>query len=109
MILVDDAMAQDAAVGAMGGWSMFAMIAIFFAIMYFMIIRPQNKRVKEHRSLIDSLQKGDEVATSGGLMGRITRVGSSTIGLELVEGVEVRVRRDAVSNILPKGSLAKSD
>ena len=108
MILIDDAMAQDAA-GAMGGWSMFAMIAIFFAIMYFMIIRPQNKRAKEHRALLDSLQKGDEVSTSGGLMGRITRIGSSTIRLELTEGVEVRLRRDSVSNVLPKGSLAKSD
>ena len=109
MILIDDAMAQDAAAGAMGGWSMFAMIAIFFAIMYFMIIRPQNKRVKEHRVLVDSLQKGDEVATNGGLMGRITRVGASTLRLELADGVEVRLRRDAVSNVLPKGSLAKSD
>ena len=108
MFLIDDAMAQDAA-GPMGGWSMFAMIAIFFAIMYFMIIRPQNKRVKEHRALIDSLQKGDEVSTNGGLMGRITHIGSSTVRLELAEGVEVRLRRDSVSNVLPKGSLAKSD
>ena len=69
MTLIENAMAQDAGAGVMGGWSMFFMIAIFFAIMYFMIIRPQNKRVKEHRALVDALQKGDEIATNGGLMG----------------------------------------
>ncbi len=108
MILISDALAQDGA-AAMGGWSMFAMIGIFFLIMYFMIIRPQNKRVKDHRDLVNSLQKGDEISTNGGLMGRIKHVGANTVRLELAEGIEVRLRKDAVSNVLPKGSLAKSD
>lgn len=108
MILISDALAQDGA-AAMGGWSMFAMIGIFFLIMYFMIIRPQNKRVKDHRDLVDSLQKGDEISTNGGLMGRIKHVGTSTVRLELADGIEVRLRKDAVSNVLPKGSLEKSD
>ena len=108
MFLINDAVAQDAG-GAMSGTSMFVMIAIFFAIMYFMIIRPQNKRAKEHRSLVDSLQKGDEVSTGGGLMGRVKQVGATTLRLELTEGVDVQLRKDAVTNILPKGSLAKSD
>ncbi len=108
MVFISDALAQDGA-SPMSGWSMFVMIGIFFLIMYFMIIRPQNKRVKEHRSLVDSLQKGDEVSTNGGLMGRVRHVGSTTVRLELAEGIEVRLRKDAVSNVLPKGSLAKSD
>ncbi len=109
VIFIDDALAQDAAAGAMSGTSMFVMIGIFFLIMYFMIIRPQNKRVKEHRALVDALQKGDEVSVSGGLMGRITHIGQTSVRLEIADGVEVRVRKDSVNNVLPKGSLAKSD
>ena len=108
MLLIENAMAQDAA-AAPGGWSLFIMIGIFFVIMYFMIIRPQNKRAKEHRALLAALQKGDEVSTSGGLMGRIAKIGESTVRLELAEGIEIRLRKDAVSSVLPKGSLAKSD
>ncbi len=88
---------------------MFIMIGIFFLIMYFMIIRPQNKRTKEHQSLINSLEKGDEIATNGGMLGKVTHVGESSVRLTIAEGVEIRIRKAAISDILPKGSLAKSD
>ncbi|HIE54268.1 MAG TPA: preprotein translocase subunit YajC [Chromatiaceae bacterium] len=74
-------------------------------ILYFFMIRPQVKRQKEHRALVESLKKGDEVQTMGGLMGRITDVGENFIRVEVADGVEVTVRCSAVEAILPKGSL----
>ena len=108
MFPINDAMAQDAAAGA-ESWSIIFMIGIFFLFLYFLVIRPQNKRMKEHQALVASVQKGDEVATSGGLMGRVAQIGETTVRLEIAEGTEVQLRKDAISNVLPKGSLAKSD
>ncbi|MCL4167318.1 UNVERIFIED_CONTAM: hypothetical protein GTU68_030964 [Idotea baltica] len=84
---------------------MLIMIGIFFAIMYFMIIRPQQKRTKEHKSLMDSLAKGDEVVTNGGLMGKIKSVGDDIIRIELAENVVIKVQKHAISGVLPKGTL----
>ena len=81
------------------------MIGIFFAIMYFMIIRPQQKRQKEHQKLIGSLSKGDEVVTSGGMMGKILKVGDNSIQVEISEGVAVKLQKNSISSVLPKGSL----
>ena len=108
MPLLENAHAQTGATGS-AGMELLIMVGIFFLIMYFMIIRPQNKRAKEHRALLAALQKGDEVGTTGGLMGRVAKIGESTVRLELAEGIEIRLRKDAVSSVLPKGSLAKSD
>ncbi len=74
-------------------------------ILYFFMIRPQVKRQKEHRALVESLKKGDEVQTMGGLMGRITEVGENFIKVEVADGVEVTVRRSAVEAVMPKGTL----
>jgi preprotein translocase subunit YajC len=69
------------------------------------MIRPQMKRQKEHKAMIDALAKGDEVATVGGLLGKISRIGDTTLGLELATGVEVHLQRSAVVQVLPKGTI----
>ena len=106
MFLISDAMAEAAPAAAQGGgYELFIMIAIFFAIMYFMIIRPQQKRTKEHQKLISSLTKGDEVVTSGGMLGKILKVGDNSIKVEIAEGVAVKLQKNSISSVLPKGSL----
>jgi len=99
--------AAHAQEGAAGGdmISFLIMIAIFFAIMYFLIIRPQSKRAKEHRTMVEALSKGDEVVTSGGLLGRITEVGENFIRVDLSDGVNVIVQRQSVAAVMPKGTM----
>lgn len=105
MFLISDAMAEGAAGSAGGGYEMFIMIGIFFAIMYFMIIRPQQKRAKEHQSLIGSLSKGDEVETTGGMLGKIVKVGDNSLQIEIADGVAIKLQKHSISKVLPKGSL----
>ena len=85
-----------------------APLAIMFVIVIFMIILPQTKRAKQHRELLASLQKGDEVVTSGGVAGRVTSLGDSFITIEIAEGVQVKIQRIAISMVLPKGTLKAS-
>ena len=73
--------------------------------MYFMIIRPQNKRAKEHNKLIDSLTNGTEVVVSNGIMGKIVGIKDDTIDLEISKGINIKVRKNSVSTVLPKGSI----
>jgi len=80
-------------------------LVLMFAVLYFVMIRPQMKKQKEHRAMIDALAKGDEVVTAGGLLGRISRIGDSHIGVELAAGVEVQMQRSAVVQVLPKGTI----
>lgn len=105
MFFISDAHAEAAPAATGGGTEMLVMIGIFFAIMYFMIIRPQQKRQKEHKSLMDSLSKGDEVVTNGGMMGKIKGVGDDIIRIELAENVVIKVQKHAIASILPKGTL----
>ncbi|MCE0558115.1 MULTISPECIES: preprotein translocase subunit YajC [Motilimonas] len=105
--LISNAYAAPAAGAEGGGMSMIFMLVVFAAIFYFMIFRPQNKRVKEHKNLMSSLSKGDEVLTQGGLVGRIVKVSDENdyITIELNENNQVVIKRDFVSAILPKGTL----
>ncbi|MDF1484626.1 preprotein translocase subunit YajC [Ramlibacter sp. H39-3-26] len=80
-------------------------LVLMFVVLYFVMIRPQMKRQKEHRAMIDALAKGDEIVTSGGLLGKVTRLGDGIVGLELASGVEVQLQRSAVTQVLPKGSI----
>ena len=80
-------------------------LLLMFMVLYFVMIRPQMKRQKEHKAMINALAKGDEVVTAGGLLGKVTKVADSTIGLELADGVEVQLQRTAVVQVLPKGTL----
>jgi len=97
--------AGDATSGLMG----MLPIILMFVILYFLMIRPQMKRQKEHRNLVAGLGKGDEVITSGGLLGKVTKVGDAYITIEVAEladkPVEVVMQRTAVSNVLPKGTI----
>ncbi|QIL20119.1 preprotein translocase subunit YajC [Thermomonas sp. HDW16] len=78
---------------------------ILIAIMYFLMIRPQMKRQKEHRAMLDKLGKGDEVITNGGIAGTVTDIGDSFITVEIAAGVQVRLQKGAIANVLPKGTL----
>lgn len=80
-------------------------LVLMFVVLYFVMIRPQMKRQKEHRSMIDALAKGDEIATVGGMLGRVTKLGDSFLSLEIAQGVEVQVQRSAVAQVLPKGTI----
>lgn len=81
------------------------MVGLFFVFMYFMIIRPQSKRQKEHRELMTSLEKGNEVITNGGVAGKIREVGENFLVVEVAKGVEIRVQKSSVSGVVPKGTL----
>ena len=96
--------AQAANPQAAGGSTLF-MLAIFFVAMYFMMIRPQNKKMKEHRELIENLAVGDEVVTSGGVLGRISKLTDSFVLLSISEGVDLAFQKNAVSTSVPKGTL----
>jgi len=87
------------------GFTSIIMIVLMFGVLYFLMIRPQMKRAKEHKSMIDALQKGDEVATSGGVIGRITKVGDNYVSVEVASNVEVQVQRPAIQLVLPKGTI----
>lgn len=105
--LISDAMAQAAPatnVGA-GGLEGFILPLGLIVILYFFMIRPQVKRQKEQKALVESLAKGDEVQTEGGIMGKITNLGDNFIQLEVAEGVEIKVRRSSVAAVMPKGTL----
>jgi preprotein translocase subunit YajC len=81
------------------------MIAAIFVLFYFMLIRPQNKRAKEHRELVGKIKKGDEIVTSGGILGKVTSLDEQYIKISVSEGVEVSLQRSAISSVLPKGTL----
>jgi preprotein translocase subunit YajC len=78
---------------------------IIFVLFYFMLIRPQMKRAKEQKKMIDALQKGDEVVTSGGLLGKVTKVGEQYVSLEIAENVVVQVQKQTIQTVLPKGTI----
>ncbi len=80
-------------------------LLLMFAVLYFVMIRPQMKKQKEHRAMIDALAKGDEIVTAGGLLGKVSKIGDAYIGVELASGMEVQMQRQAVVQVLPKGTL----
>ena len=105
-MLITPAFAQGSgAPAAGGGFESLILILLMFAVLYFLMIRPQMKRAKEHKSLIEALQKGDEVITAGGLLGRISKVSDNYVTLQVADNVEVQVQRPAVQLVLPKGTL----
>lgn len=104
-ILVSPAAAQAAGQAAPSPLPSFLMMGAVFIGMYFLMIRPQMKRAKEHRELISKLQKGDEVLTSSGIAGRIEDLGESFVTLEIADRVSIKVQRSAVGAVLPKGTL----
>ena len=108
--LIPDALAEVPAAAANAGPvpdSLLTLLplVLFAVVFYFLLIRPQSKRQKEHQKLINALAKGDEVVTVGGLAGRVADLGDNFVLLEIAEGVQVKVRRPAVEAVMPKGSL----
>ena len=109
-MFISSAFAQTAPAAAAGGdmqstlMSMLPLL-LMFAVLYFVMIRPQMKKQKEHRAMIDALAKGDEVVTAGGVLGKVSKIGDAYIGVELAAGVEVQLQRSAVVQVLPKGTL----
>ena len=109
-MFISSAFAQTAPAAAAGGdmqstlMSMLPLL-LMFAVLYFVMIRPQMKKQKEHRAMIDTLAKGDEIVTAGGLLGKVSKIGDAYIGVELASGVEVQMQRQAVVQVLPKGTL----
>ncbi|MDC9724771.1 MAG: preprotein translocase subunit YajC [Gammaproteobacteria bacterium] len=85
----------------------FAFPIVLLVLFYFMLIRPQSKRAKEHRAMQGGLAKGDEVVTDGGLMGKIVSIGDNAITVQLADNLEVKVRRESINSVLPKGTLKK--
>lgn len=103
-MLISNAYAQAAPAGAMDIMS-FLPIILMFAVLYFLMIRPQQKKAKEHKALLEALSKGDEVVTQTGMAGRITRVGEEFVTVEIAENVEIKMQKGAVSAVLVKGTL----
>ena len=109
-MFISSAFAQSAPAAAAGGdmqstlMSMLPLL-LMFVVLYFVMIRPQMKKQKEHRAMIEALAKGDEVVTAGGFLGKVSKLGEAYVGIELASGVEVQMQRSAVVQVLPKGTL----
>ena len=103
--LISPAYAQAAGAPAGAAFPQILILVVFVAIFYFMLIRPQQKRQKELQAMLAKLASGDEVVTSGGILGRITEVGDSFVTLEVADGVRIRVQRGQISQLMPKGTL----
>lgn len=88
-----------------GGFESLILIVLMFAVLYFLMIRPQMKRAKEHKTLIEALQKGDEVIAAGGILGRISKISENYVTIEIADKVEIQVQRPAIQIVLPKGTL----
>ncbi len=80
-------------------------LVLMFVVLYFIMIRPQMKKQKEHRAMVEALAKGDEVVTAGGVLGKVSKMGENFIGVEIANGVEIQVQRQAVVQVLPKGTV----
>ncbi|MGA0032956.1 MAG: preprotein translocase subunit YajC [Burkholderiales bacterium] len=105
-MLVSPAWAQAPAAGAQGGGiESILLILAMFAVLYFLMIRPQMKRAKEHKAMVDGLQKGDEVVTAGGMLGRISKIDDQYVTVAVAENVEIQLQRGAIQVVLPKGTL----
>lgn len=110
-MFISSAFAQSAPAAAAAGSDMQSTLTsmlplvLMFVVLYFVMIRPQMKKQKEHRTMIEALAKGDEIATSGGLLGKVTKLGDGYLSLEIANGVEVQLQRSAVVQVLPKGSI----
>ena len=105
-MFISSAFAQGAAAGSTEN-TLFSLLplVLMFVVLYFIMIRPQMKKQKEHRAMIDALAKGDEVVVGGGLIGRVAKLGDSFVHVEVASGVELQVQRPAIVQVLPKGTF----
>jgi preprotein translocase subunit YajC len=99
----------DAGAAPQGGFMDFLPLVALLVFFYFMILRPQQKRAKEHKALMDALQRNDEVLTTSGILGRVAKVGEDYVSVEIAENVVVQVQKAAIQNVLPKGTLKSAN
>jgi preprotein translocase subunit YajC len=108
-VFISQAFAQTAPAAAGGGTESTLLsllpLVLMFVVLYFIMIRPQMKRQKEHKAMIEALAKGDEVVTAGGVLGKVSKLGETYLGIEVSNGVELQVQRTAVVQVLPKGTI----
>ena len=108
-MFISSAFAQTAPAAAGGDMtsSLFSMLplVLMFGVLYFVMIRPQMKKQKEHRAMVEALAKGDEIVTVGGVLGKVSKLGDGYLSLEISTGVEVQIQRSAVVQVLPKGTI----
>ena len=107
-MFISEAFAQTAPAASGGGESSLLSllpIVLMFVVLYFIMIRPQMKRQKEHKTMVEALAKGDEIVTSGGMLGRVSKMGETYLHIEVGSGVELQVQRSSVVQVLPKGTL----
>lgn len=104
-MFISNAYAQAAAAPAEPGLFGFLPIILMFVLLYFLMIRPQMKRQKEHKAMVEALGKGDEVVTAGGVVGKITKVGEVYVTVEVANGTELTLQKTAVATLLPKGTI----
>src|SRR3954467_10389699 len=106
--LIPDAMAQSAGGATGGGIAPLLMMVVFIGIFYFLLIRPQQKKAKEHQAMVTKLATGEEVVTTGGILGKIVEVGDSFVTLEIAPNVQIKVQKFQVTSLVPKGTLKSS-
>ncbi len=104
-LFIGNAYAEGAAAPQGGGFMEFLPLIALLAVFYFLIMRPQQKRAKEHKAMMEALQKGDEVITIGGILGKVTKVGDDNVAIEIADNVVVQVQKPAIQNVLPKGTI----
>ncbi|MBC7500532.1 MAG: preprotein translocase subunit YajC [Herminiimonas sp.] len=104
-MFISNANAQSLIPGMDGNLASFLPIILMFVVLYFLMIRPQMKRQKEQKSMMDALGKGDEVVTAGGILGRITKVAEGYLTIEIATGTEIVVQKNAITTLLPKGTI----
>ncbi len=108
LVFISNAYAQTTTAadpGIMGSLTTFLPLILMFVVMYFLMIRPQQKRQREAKAMMDALAKGDEVATAGGILGRVTKVADTYVTIEIATGTDIVVQKNAVTTLLPKGTL----
>jgi preprotein translocase subunit YajC len=104
-LIISNAYAQTAPAAGDGGALQFLPLIVLIAVFYILILRPQQKRAKEQKTMIGALQKGDEVVAAGGLLGRVGKVDENYISVEVADGVTIQVQKSAVQTVLPKGTI----
>ena len=103
---IQEAVAQTAGAPANGAMGLMNLLfpIILIAAFYFLLIRPQTKRAKEHKQMVDGLKKGDEIVTGGGVLGRVTELGDNFVQVEIADGVTIKVQKQAIGSLMPKGT-----
>lgn len=108
-LLISNAYAEGAAPAAGGGIMDFLPLIALLAVFYFLVLRPQQKRAKDQKAMLEALSKGDEVLTTGGIMGRVTKIGDTYTSIEIAENVVIQVQKETIQSVLPKGTIRSAN